>query len=156
MTDNYPTIAVCESCNISTKCIHLKHPLLFETKVFRILCATCHEEIIRLLKMNETYEKPKTLLRMNEGKTRFCLLDWDFIESMAQDMMYGIKKGYPENNWKNKVKNIGDINDSMLRHAIADCKGEFIDKESGLPHVVLMAINGMFKYYQVKKYGANK
>jgi len=91
----------------------------------------------------------KKLMRMNKGKTRFDLLDWDFIELMAKDMMFGIEKGYSENNWKQPVKNIGDINDSMLRHCIADSKGEFIDKESNLPHVVLMAINGMFKYYQV-------
>ena len=49
-----------------------------------------------------------------------------------------------------KVKML-DIDDSMLRHCIADVNGEFIDKESGLPHVVLMAVNGMFKYYQVVK-----
>ena len=103
--------------------------------------------------MNDTYEKPKTLLRMNKGKTRFSLLDWDFIEEMAKIMMFGIKKGYPENNWKSPVKNIYDIDDSMLRHVIADSKGEYYDSDSKLPHVAHVAINAMFKYYQVNKYG---
>lgn len=93
--------------------------------------------------------KSKTLMRMNKGKTKFSLVDLDFFELMAKDMMFGIQKGYPENNWKLPVKHIGDINDSMLRHCIADIKGEFLDKESGLPHVVLMSINGMFKWYQI-------
>ena len=96
-------------------------------------------------------KKDKFLQRQNKGKIRFSLLDFDFIELMAKDMMFGIEKGYPENNWKNPIKNIGDIDDSMLRHCIADINGEFIDKESNLPHVVLLAINAMFKYYQVVK-----
>ena len=153
-----PTIAICESCNVSTKCIHLEFPLQFENKKFIMLCSQCHEEIIRLIKQNETWEKavplpPTTLMRKNEGKARFSLLDWTFIEEMAGIMMFGIKKGYPENNWKNKVENMGDIDDSMLRHVIADMKGEFIDSDSGLPHVAHVAVNAMFKYYQVNKYG---
>ena len=94
-------------------------------------------------------------MRMNKGKTRFDLLDWDFVEQMAKVMMFGLSKGYPENNWKQPVKQIGDIDNSMLRHCIADMKGEWLDKESQIPHVVLLAINAMFKYYQVVKNNYN-
>lgn len=97
--------------------------------------------------------KEKKLMRFNKGKIQWDLLDYDFIEEMAKIMMFGMSKGYPKNNWKQPIKDIGDIDNSMLRHVIDDVKGEFLDKESGFPHVAHVAINAMFKYYQITKNG---
>ena len=97
----------------------------------------------------------KKLMRFNKGKAEWNLLDFDFIEEMVKIMAFGMKKGYPRNNWKQPVKDIGDIDNSMMRHVIDDIRGEFLDNESGLPHVAHVAVNAMFKYYQITKNGYN-
>ena len=93
----------------------------------------------------------KKLMRFNKGKTEWNMLDYDFIELMSKIMMFGLVKGYPRNNWKQPVKDIGDIDNSLMRHAIDSIKGEFLDEESGFPHVAHVAVNAMFKYYQIVK-----
>lgn len=88
-------------------------------------------------------------MRFNKGKTEFDLLYFPFIEEMAKVMMFGMLKGYERNNWKNPIKNMGDLDNSRLRHCISGID-EFIDPESKLSHMAHEAINAMFKYYHIK------
>ena len=101
---------------------------------------------------NIELESGEFLIRHNKGKTEFNLVDFDFVAEMAKVMMFGRDvKGYPEGNWKKPFKNPNDVDNSRIRHCLADLQGEIFDSESGLSHLAHEAVNCMIKYYQIKK-----
>ncbi len=133
----------CESCNVQNKVSGTD--ITLENKRFKWLCDTCFIEIRRLALQNEkrtTAEIPKKMLRFNEGKTVFTFLHFPFIEEMAKVMMFGASKGYPKDNWKLEATE-GQIDNSRVRHCIADINGELYDSESKLTHLAHEAINCM-------------
>lgn len=101
-------------------------------------------------------EQPKAALRYNEGKLRWSLIDWESLEPMVQQLMFGERK-YSRNNWMNGMK-ISSIEDSLKRHLVEIHKDPFaVDDESGLPHAAGLLCNAMFmSYYTTTEHGKAK
>lgn len=80
-------------------------------------------------------------LKYDKDKLRWDLLPWDAIEKIVEIMTYGAKK-YEPNNWQkvNKERYYA----AMMRHYVAEWKGEDNDKESELLHLAHMACNAVF------------
>lgn len=81
--------------------------------------------------------------KYDSDKTRFDLVQPEFVESVAKVLTFGAKK-YEPNNWQN-VENAEDrYYAALCRHLTAWREGEKIDPESGLPHLAHVATNVMF------------
>jgi hypothetical protein len=81
-------------------------------------------------------------MRFNSGKAQYSLIDLHALEQCARVLEFGAKK-YARNNWKKGLP-LTQILDSMLRHIAALSSGEFIDPESGLPHIGHIQCNALF------------
>ena len=81
-------------------------------------------------------------LRYNEEKPKYSLLDLNSMKHGVQVLEFGANK-YSRNNWK-KGMPITQILDSMLRHIAAIQSGEWLDPESGLPHIGHIQCNALF------------
>lgn len=57
-----------------------------------------------------------------------------FLEDLGRLYAFGAKK-YDRNNWKRGYKWSLTV-DALFRHLFAVLKGEWVDKETGLPHIV--------------------
>jgi len=80
--------------------------------------------------------------RNNQEKVKLSLIDLSALEDCAKVLDFGAKK-YSRDNWQKGLV-LTEILDSMLRH-IADLRnGEYIDIESGLPHIGHIQANSMF------------
>lgn len=103
---------------------------------------------------NKSEEKEEAL-RYNEGKLEWSLVDYDALEPMVQQLMFGSKK-YSAENWKKGMK-ISKIFDSLQRHILAIKRGETHDKESGVHHAGGVLCNAMFlSWYLTTEKGQSK
>jgi hypothetical protein len=84
-------------------------------------------------------------LRYNEGKPKWSLISFKALEPLVRVIMYGVKK-YEQDNWKLSTDPIVPM-DSLQRHLICLYEGEFLDKESKLPHIAHIMANAMFISY---------
>jgi hypothetical protein len=100
----------------------------------------------------EVFKKGK---KFDNGKTSYSLLEWKTIEQMAELLTYGAKK-YDEKtgverNWKHVENPEQRYYDAAMRHIREDQKGNYLDNETDLPHLVAAMINLMFlKYFKEK------
>ena len=85
--------------------------------------------------------------KFDGDKLRYDLLPFDVIDELVKDLTYGAKK-YEENNWQ-KV-DAKRYRAALMRHFSAYMQGEEIDKESGLPHIVMVMCNAMFLRWKDK------
>ncbi len=93
-------------------------------------------------------------IKHNTNKPQLSMLDPDFLEDMAKVMMFGAKK-YSRNNWKLGLEHSAIV-DAILRHTMKILRGEYIDDESGFPHLSHIACNAMFlHYYQKNEVGTD-
>jgi hypothetical protein len=85
----------------------------------------------------EEYKEPekKKGIKFDSDKTKWRLLPWKQIEHVVKVLMFGIKKGYPPNNWKYVEDGETRYFEALIRHALAYESGQKIDPESGLPHL---------------------
>ena len=82
--------------------------------------------------------------KYDQGKARLSLLEFGFLEGIAQIREYGVEKyGDPES-WKEVPEAKRRYTDAMLRHLFALISGEDLDEESGLPHWDHFMCNVMF------------
>lgn len=81
----------------------------------------------------------------SNGKCKFEL-DFDFIEAMSLRIENETK--YEPYNWKLPL-NTNELSNALLRHAIEVKKGNF-DDNGELGHLMAIANNAMFLYYQLK------
>jgi len=81
-------------------------------------------------------------LRYNKNKPKLSLIDLSRMEDCANVLEFGAKK-YSRDNWKKGLP-LSEILDSMLRHIAAIQKGEWLDPESGLPHIGHIQCNALF------------
>ncbi len=81
-------------------------------------------------------------LRYNKNKPKLSLIDLSKMEDCANVLEFGAKK-YSRDNWKKGLP-LSEILDSMLRHIAAIQKGEWLDPESGLPHIGHIQCNALF------------
>lgn len=81
--------------------------------------------------------------KLDDGKTRFDLIDWNWLSDVANVLTKGAVK-YAPNNWQ-KVPNLKDrYTAALFRHIIAYLQGETNDPEDGLPHLAHASCNLMF------------
>lgn len=81
-------------------------------------------------------------MRFNEGKPQFSLIDFNCLTPMAHVLEFGATK-YERDNWK-KGHDFSSLIDSLLRHVAGLQKGEWLDPESGLPHIGHLQCNTLF------------
>jgi hypothetical protein len=93
-------------------------------------------------KQREEQAQQQQAMRFNSGKAQYSLIDLHALEQCARVLEFGAKK-YARNNWKKGLP-LTQILDSMLRHIAALSSGEFIDPESGLPHIGHIQCNALF------------
>ena len=91
--------------------------------------------------------KPGT--KHDSQKLRWELLPWSEIEDMVRSLTFGAIK-YEDDNWQ-KVKPASRYIGAMMRHIVAHEKGETIDKESGVPHLAVVAVDALFALWHHKK-----
>jgi hypothetical protein len=82
------------------------------------------------------------------GKIKFHLIPGDALEALAEVYTYGTIKYAPEN-WR-KGMSWSRIFGGIMRHAWAFWRGEEIDEESGMPHII-QAAWGCFTLYCYSK-----
>jgi len=71
--------------------------------------------------------------KYDADKPRMDLIDPDAITGLAGVLTFGAQK-YAAHNWRQGISNSRLIA-AMLRHLFAIMRGEYIDPESGLPHI---------------------
>ena len=85
-------------------------------------------------------------IKYDGEKPDWSLVDWEVIEGIARTMSYG-KKKYNESpddsNWKKVEHGEHRYFAAMMRHFLADKKGEVLDLESGLEHLDHFLFNAM-------------
>lgn len=87
--------------------------------------------------------------KYDNGKAEWNLLYYPFLESVIRVMKLG-KGRYGFENWK-KPFDKTRLRNALMRHAVADMKGEYIDKDSGEPHISHIVCNAMFIYFHELK-----
>lgn len=71
--------------------------------------------------------------KYDQDKARLDLIDAEAIEGMARVLGFGAQK-YAADNWRSGISNRRLVA-ALLRHVFAILKGEYVDPESGLPHI---------------------
>lgn len=71
--------------------------------------------------------------KFDQEKVRLDLLDPLALEGLGQVLTFGAKK-YAAHNWRQGISNSRLIA-ALLRHLFSILRGEYIDPESGLPHI---------------------
>lgn len=98
-----------------------------------------------MLKRHE--DKKQESLRFNTGKIQTKEIDPDFVLGIG-DVLTKSREKYPAFNWC-KPTPFSVPYESMMRHLMAFQKGEEFDVESGKHHLLHVATNVMFLYYQL-------
>lgn len=85
---------------------------------------------------------PDKGMKLDQGKPRMDLLDPSFTIGVAKVLTFGAGK-YEANNWRKGIE-FSRLISAIHRHLAAIQQGEFIDPESGEPHVYHIGCNIMF------------
>ena len=92
---------------------------------------------------------------LKDNKPMMHLIETRFKEELAMLLTLGGFK-YDFNNWKLAKKDeVIKYRDALERHMIARDKGEFIDKDTGLPHTIAIAFNAMALHYFDLKFNSD-
>lgn len=84
-------------------------------------------------------------VKYDTGKLRWDLLPLDSIEGIVRTLTASIASGkYVENSWQNVENAKARYFAAAMRHIVAYQKGEYIDPDSGLPHLYHIQTNFMF------------
>lgn len=102
------------------------------------------------LMKRETMENNQ-FIKADSGKTRVSLVEPDFIKGVADILTFGATK-YEANNWKKlPTSELYRYKDALMRHLLQYLSGEYLDVESGKPHLDHVACNIMFlKHFEEK------
>ena len=87
-------------------------------------------------------------MKFDDGKPMWHLLPLEPIKGVVDVMTFGAKK-YAPDNWKLVEKD--RYESAFFRHWYAFKMGEFIDKDSGLPHIYHALCNIVFYCWKVMK-----
>jgi hypothetical protein len=83
--------------------------------------------------------------KLDAGKTRLGLVIGDFanaLELVGQVGTFGAHK-YTDHGWLNVPDGVPRYTDAMLRHLLAEMRGEYIDADSGIDHAAQVAWNAL-------------
>lgn len=86
--------------------------------------------------------KPDQSIKFDEGKPRPSLVPQGIISGMAKVREYGLNKYGDKESWR--MVDIDRYVNALYRHVLAVADGEWLDSESGLPHVDHIAVNAAF------------
>ena len=89
-------------------------------------------------------EKPG--FKLDGEKLKWNLVIWEYFESVVRVLMFGCKK-YAPFNWQKVPNRRERYKDALIRHAVAYCKGELIDPETGESHLSCIGCNTSFLYW---------
>ena len=81
-----------------------------------------------------------------EDKLRWDLLPLGLIKEVVKIYHFGARK-YSPNSWQNLEDGYNRYKAAMFRHIEAFESGEFLDNESGLPHLAHAAWNALAMLY---------
>lgn len=75
--------------------------------------------------------------KLDNGKNRLGLVLGGFSRAVEQVGLVGTfgAQKYSDNGWVEVPDGIRRYSDALLRHLMADLRGEALDRESGLPHL---------------------
>lgn len=77
--------------------------------------------------------------KKDEGKPRYELIYSGFLRGLALKMAWAIKNKYPANNWQKVKHGRQRYYGALMRHVHDYRDGEWLDKETGLPHLAAAA-----------------
>lgn len=77
------------------------------------------------------------------GKLRYDLIPWQAIKGLVQVLTFGARK-YSPNGWMSVPDGINRYKAATMRHWVAIETGEFLDPETGLPHIYHVLCNVVF------------
>jgi len=81
-----------------------------------------------------------------DEKLDFTLVPLEF-EDVVKVLMFGVTKGYEKDGWQKGIKFSTDTNlASIRRHANAYRRGDYLDSESGLNHMLHIACRALMQY----------
>lgn len=83
--------------------------------------------------------------KWDTGKTRYDLLDPEWLEGVAEILTHGADK-YGDNNWQ-AVEEQRYVA-ALMRHWVAFLQGESRDPESGMHHLYHVVTNAFFLEYK--------
>ena len=89
-------------------------------------------------------------VKHDSGKPRLDLLPWAAVLACGETLAYGAKK-YGDDNWSRVPNGRARYLAASLRHVIAFARGEWLDAESGLPHLAHALTSLMFLYELASK-----
>jgi hypothetical protein len=82
-------------------------------------------------------------VKLDTGKRRWGLFPWGAAEWIVKILEYGAQK-YTANGWQSVPNARQRYMDALLRHTLAAAGGEWLDPESGLPHLAHAGCNALF------------
>jgi hypothetical protein len=109
------------------------------------------QELMREYEMHPLMDliKKPAGLKYDSDKPRMDLLDPWALEGLAAVLAFGAKK-YAAHNWRGGIT-YSRLVAALERHIGAIKKGEYIDGESGLPHIDHVGCCWMFLSYFMKR-----
>lgn len=84
------------------------------------------------------------MAKHDEGKPNWNLNLWRAAEKVVRVREMGVKKYGDPDNWQSVDKANERYRAAAMRHLVADMRGEYLDEESGLPHLAHAACNLFF------------
>lgn len=118
----------------------------FTTDMYNSTCAT--ELFTDHIPEVEKKSEQATAYKETSNKLNYEL-DFNFITQMAERMAQN-KHKYEPYNWQ-KLDNIEDLKQALLRHVLDVLKGNYKDDGREFAHLESIALNAMFINYQLNK-----
>jgi len=84
--------------------------------------------------------------KLDQGKVRYSLIPPGPLKLLAALYTYGTQK-YSEGGWKEVPAGEKRYLDALMRHLEAYRGGEWLDSETGLPHMIAVAWNAFAIVY---------
>lgn len=81
--------------------------------------------------------------KADAGKLRWALLPFRALEGVVGVLTFGATK-YRPHGWRGVDNAVERYRDALLRHVAAYMQGEWMDPETGLPHLAHAATNALF------------
>lgn len=106
---------------------------------------------INLLNLGSFWGKSELMaegLKYDQDKVPLDLLDPIALEGLARVLQFGAKK-YAAHNWRGGIS-YSRLIAALLRHVFAILRGEYVDPESGLPHIDHVGCCWMFLSHMMK------
>ena len=89
-------------------------------------------------------------MKFDTGKLRYSLIPTETTTALAEVLTFGAAK-YAPNNWQLVENGQERYLDALYRHLEAYRSGEYLDPESGLPHLNHVLCNAAFLQYLTQK-----